>query len=145
MVWVEPGTNWALTGAAANDAPSRLTSSPGGDVCNVTAVSVRAVLFRRKPTELATPATDAVTVYVPAVPFAVKTGAVATPCALVVAAALELPPNLPEAPPEGAVKVTVALGSGLADESLAVASRPMEKAELTAVLCPPPAVTEMPA
>lgn len=52
------------------------------------------------------PEIDARTVYAPAIPLAVKTAEVATPLALVVAV-LTPPANVPLAPVDGAVKVTI--------------------------------------
>jgi hypothetical protein len=55
-----------------------------------------------------TPGTEASTSYVPVELLAVKMGEVATPEALVIATAVLAPPaNVPLAPPDGAVKVTV--------------------------------------
>jgi len=67
----------------------------------------------------ATPLTVAVTVYEPAVVFAVNAGAVATPLALVVTVALA--PNVPEAPEPGAVNVTLTPGIGLESASRTMA------------------------
>ncbi|HEY6339705.1 MAG TPA: hypothetical protein VIW68_14525 [Candidatus Sulfotelmatobacter sp.] len=58
-------------------------------------------------------AVEAITVYVPTVPFAVNVGDVATPEALVVPVAKVLPLKVPPAPPLGAVKVTVAPDTGV--------------------------------
>src|SRR5262249_19589499 len=75
----------------------------------------------------------------PEVLFAVKTGAVATPDALVVAV-FTPPAKVPVAPLFGAVKVTVTPLTGLLNESITVACSWMAKAVLTVALCGVPAV-----
>src|SRR5580700_7940312 len=67
-----------------------------------------------------TPAAPAVTVYAPAVPLAVNTGAVAVPLAPVVAV-FTPPANVPLAPLAGAVNVTTAPLTKLFPASLTVA------------------------
>src|SRR5713101_3827192 len=99
-------------------------------------------LVSEKLAGLATPATDAVTVYgPPPILLAVKTGAVATPWAFVVAV-FTPPANVPLAPLAGAVKVTVTPFTGLFEASFTVACRSVANAVLVFVLCgvPPVAV-----
>src|SRR5205085_9291311 len=90
----------------------------------------------------ATPETEAVTVETPAVVFAVKTAAVATPDAFVVVV-LTPPENIPLAPLVGAVNVTVTPLTGLLKESLTVACNWVVNAVLTVALCGVPAVAVM--
>ncbi len=71
-----------------------------------------------------------------------KTAAVATPEAFVVAVATP-PANVPLAPLPGAAKVTVAPLTGLLKESFTVACSWVPKAVLTAALCGVPAVAVM--
>ena len=76
----------------------------------------------------------------PALPFAVNTGAVATPLPFVATfAVVTLPGNVPLGPLPGAVKVTVIPLIGLPD-SVTVACSCVGKAVLGAVLCGVPAV-----
>src|SRR5215467_8063064 len=83
--------------------------------------ATEAVLVREKLAEVATPETEAVTIYgPPATAFAVRIGAVATPDALVVAV-LTPPAKVPLAPLAGAVNVTVTPLTGLLKESNTVA------------------------
>src|SRR5262249_46462927 len=89
-----------------------------------------------------TPAADAVTEYVPAVPFAMKTAAVATPDAFVVAV-FTPPANVPLAPLPGAAKVTVTPLTPLPKESLTVACNCVANAVLIEALCGVPAVALM--
>src|SRR5437899_2853650 len=121
IVCWEPITNAVIRGAATEAPPSRLTRRPAGEVCSVT-FTVLVALVSEKFAGLATPATVAVTVYgPPAVPFAVKVGAVATPEALVVALAVSREPGkVPLGPLPGAVKVTITPGTGFAKPSLTV-------------------------
>src|SRR5258708_4270911 len=74
--------------------------------------------------------------------LAVKTAAVATPCALVVAV-FTPPANVPLAPLAGAVKLTVTQPTGLFRESFTVACSCVANAALTVVLCGVPAVAVM--
>lgn len=68
--------------------------------------------------------------------------AVATPPVLVVAVVVAEPlAKVPLAPLDGAVKVTVALGTTLPEASLTVACSAVAKAVDTVADCPPPAVT----
>ena len=77
------------------------------------------------------PGTVAVTMYGPAVLFAVKTGEVATPAAVVTAVTVVAPPaKLPLAPVVGAVNVTVAPLTTLPPESFTVACSAVAKAAL---------------
>src|SRR6185437_10468853 len=86
-----------------------------------------------------TPLTAAVAAYEPAVPFAVRTGAVATPSGpdtelAVPPLAAKLPPA-PPAPPVETVKVTVVPLTGWPPASVTFAARFTAKAVLTAALC----------
>lgn len=71
--------------------------------------------------------------------LAVKTGAVAIPCALVVAV-FTPPANVPLAPLAGAVNVTVTPLTGLFRESVTVACSCVANAVLTVALCGVPTV-----
>lgn len=94
----------------------------------------RPKFVREKFAGEATPETDAVTVYEPAVLFAVKDVEVATPAAFV-SAVFTPPANVPLAPMPGAVKVTVTPLTRLLRESFTVAWSGAANAELTATLC----------
>ncbi len=110
----------------------------------VIVVGVPAVFVSEKFAEVATPATDAVTVKgPPAVAFAVN-GADATPdafVATVMVAVLLL--NTPDAPAPGAVNVTFTPLTGLPSESLTVACSWVANAVPTVALCGVPAVAAM--
>ena len=85
--------------------------------CGVPAVAVilaggPAEFVREKSAPVTTPATVAETVYAPAVPFAVKTPAVATPLAFVTAVFIP-PAKFPLAPLPGLLNVTVTPLTGL--------------------------------
>ena len=69
------------------------------------------VLVSEKAAGVAASATDAFTVYKPAVPFAVNEGAVATPSVFVITV-LTPPANEPLGPADGAAKLTVAPATG---------------------------------
>src|SRR5215472_16969920 len=99
-------------------------------------------LVREKLAVEATPETDAVTMYAPAVVLAVKTAAVATPEAFVVAV-LTPPAKVPLAPLVGALKVTVTPLTGLLKESCTVTWNCTANAVLTVALCGVPAVVAM--
>jgi hypothetical protein len=75
------------------------------------------------------------------VPFAVNVLAVARPLALVVAVVVVVVPNLPEAPEEGAVKVTVTPETGLPTASVTSATSGLAKAAFSAADCPEPEET----
>jgi hypothetical protein len=91
---------------------------------------------------LATPATLAVTLYDPTVPFAVKAGAVPTPkLSVATVAVMEPPKKVPLAPEPGAAKNTVTLGTTLPRESRTVTCKGLENAVLIVALWLPPAVT----
>lgn len=84
----------------------------------------------------ATPATEAVTLKPPAMPFAVIKGEVATPEELVAAAAVAPPPvNVPLGPLDGAVKVTVAPATGLPFRSVTVALKGAVNCAFKDALC----------
>ena len=68
-------------------------------------------------------------------PLAVRTDAVATPCASVVAVVFKLPVNVPLAPFAGAVKVTVTPLIGLPNESFSVACNCIANGVLMVALC----------
>lgn len=100
-------------------------------------------LVREKVAGEATPEIDAVTVYgPPAVVLAVKTGAVATPDAFVIAM-FTPPAKVPLAPLAGAVKVTVTPLMGLLEGSLTVAWNCVANAVLTVAVCGVPPVAVM--
>src|SRR6267143_491288 len=97
-------------------------------------------LVSEKVAGVATPVTDADTLYgPPAVLLAVNVAAVATPCVFVVAVFYP-PANVPLAPLAGAAKVTVAPLTALLKESLTVACSCVANAVLMAALCGVPAV-----
>src|SRR4029077_20804965 len=103
-----------------------------------------AVLVKAKFAFVATLLTDAATLYEPAVVFAVKAVAVATPLALVFTLTVLTPPaNVPLAPLAGAVNVTEAPETGLPPLSFTVACRAVANAALTVALCGVPAVAVM--
>ncbi len=92
-----------------------------------------------------TPATVAVTLSEPAIPFAVNAPDVATPLAFVVAVVLlVLPPvglaNVPLAPAAGAAKTTIALLTGFRPLSTTVTCSGVAKLVFTAALWLLPAV-----
>src|SRR5579885_2611197 len=91
------------------------------------------------------PLTDAITLYEPAVPLAVKVDAVvATPEALVVAVMLErLPAKVPLAPVAGAANDTVTFGTAFPLASFTVAENAVANAWPTAALCGVPPVAVM--
>src|SRR6187549_1884918 len=99
-------------------------------------VAGRATLVRAKVV-LSAPAV-AVTLYEPAMPLAVKAGAVAMPLALVTTVALAA--NVPEAPVEGAVKVTLTPLSGLLPASATRTCMAVANCVFTVALCGVPAV-----
>ncbi len=100
-----------------------------------------AVLVRLKLAEIRIPDTLAVTEYVPTVLLAVKVGAAATPLLLVVLVAVRTDPGkVPLAPLEGAVKVTVALFTGLPAAFVTVTCRGVVNALLMLALCGVPSV-----
>jgi|SRR5580692_517618 hypothetical protein len=105
-----------------------------------------ALLVRLYAAFVARPVTEAFTVYAPAVEFAVKAGAVATPLALVVKVAVAPVPgaaNIPLAPLAGAVNVTEAPLIGLPPLSVTVACRATPNALLIVAFCVAPAVAEI--
>jgi hypothetical protein len=98
-------------------------------------------LVSEKFAGVATPATDAVTVYgPPAVAFALNAADVATPLAFVVAV-FTPPTNVPLAPLPGAVNVTTTPLTGLFPASVTVATNGAPNAVLIVALCPDPLVT----
>ena len=104
---------------------------------------VPVLLVRLKLAGVATPATAAVTEYVPPWPLAVSVVAVAIPFALVIAVTAAELPNLALAPLEGAVNVTVTPLTGAFVRSLTVACKTVAKGVFTFVLCGVPAVAVM--
>src|SRR5579863_3203828 len=92
-----------------------------------------------------TPVTEAVTMYPPVTSLARKAGATATPDALVVTLTRLVPvvAKVPLAPVDGALKVTVAPGTGFLSASLTVTDSGMVKVEPTGDCCvtPAPGVT----
>jgi hypothetical protein len=114
-------------------------------LCGVPAVAVTfaaapAMLVKLKLAGVATPATAAVMVYGPAALFAVKAGAVAIPLLSLTAVAVSNPPNVPEAPIEGTVKVTVTPFTGALPASLTVACKGVANAVPMVALCGVPEV-----
>jgi hypothetical protein len=104
-------------------------------------VAAPAALVSEKFAALATPLVEAVTLYEPVVPLAVKVEAVAMPELSVVAeVTFVLFANFPLAPLTGAVKVTVAPETGLLFESFNIACRAVVKGVPIAALCGVPAV-----
>ena len=113
-------------------------------LCGVPAVAVTlaagpAVLVKAKFAGVATPDAVADTVYVPAVPFAVKTAAVAKPLAFVVAV-FTPPANVPLAPVRGALNVTVMPFTGLVNASWTITCMFKANADPTCALCGVPTV-----
>ena len=104
------------------------------------------MLVSEKLAVLPTPAAAAVTVKLPANPFAVSTPEVACPCPLVTAV-FPPPANVPPAPLPGNVNVTVTPAHRVA--AIAVRHRDFGKglpnAVFTVVLCPVPPVAAIPA
>lgn len=105
----------------------------------VMVAGVPAVFDKEKLAVAVTPETEAVTVYDPAVEFAVPV-TVATPVAPVTTVAVAEPPKVALAPEDGAVKVTVAPDTGFPKESFTVAARGVEKDALMVELCEVPPV-----
>lgn len=103
---------------------------------------VAALLVRAKLAVLEMPLTPAVTVKLPGVAFAVKTGDVATPELLVVAVGTP-PANVPEAPLAGALNATVTPAIPLPFDVVTVATNRFAKAVLTVALCGVPPVACM--
>jgi hypothetical protein len=130
-----------VTASAANAVFTATLWEPPPEMISFEAGPAR--LVNEKLAFVATPATDAFTVYAPAIVFAVKAVAFATPLALVVAVTtvppLVPPANVPLAPVEGAVNVTVAPLIGLPPLSFTVACR-VANAALMATLCVAPPV-----
>jgi hypothetical protein len=79
------------------------------------------LFVRLKVADVATPATDAVTLKLPGVPFATGIAVVASPLTSVMAVVVADPPNVARAPVDGAVNVTVIPDSGLAAASVTFA------------------------
>jgi len=124
------GENTVLT-AALSVAPAYAVTDTG----------TPGVLVSEKLAGVLTPDTLAVTEYEPAVPFAVRVDAVATPLELVTAV---LPlANAALAPVEGTANVTVAPTTGLLPLSRTTTWRFVENAVLMIVLCGVPAFTVM--
>ena len=104
------GDPFAITVATSGAANAVLTVA----LCGVPPVAVidmtAPVMFvKLKLAGVATPATEAVTAYPPAVPLAVNGAEVAMPFASVVSVSVAVPfANVPLAPEDGAVNVTVA-------------------------------------
>ena len=107
------------------------------------AIAIKAKLVRVKSTGPASPDTVAATMYgPPAVALAVKAKAVATPFAPVVAVLLVLPlAKVPDAPEVGAVKVTLAPGTGLPNASATITASCVPKAAPTGADCGVPEAT----
>src|SRR5215470_2739496 len=96
---------------------------------------VNGTLFKVKRAGGTDPPTFAVAKYAPATPFAVKTGAVATPRPLVMAIAVVwLPGNVALGPLEGTENVTATPVRGLLVESFTVACKEVPKLVLSSAL-----------
>jgi hypothetical protein len=106
-------------------------------LCGVPAVAVILPappdVFVRLYVAVPVPGVVAVTLYEPAVLFAVNTAAVATPLVFVVAV-FTPPANVPLAPDPGAVNVTTTPPTGLPKASVTVASRFVANAAFTVAL-----------
>ena len=101
----------------------------------VAAIAAGAAVFDNVNVTVSEP-TVAVTVYVPATPFAVNVDAVAIPDALVVTVSLDPPEKLPLAPPTGfTVKVTGRPAMTAPPESLTSTPSRLANAVLMAVDC----------
>src|SRR5438105_8981407 len=118
-------------------------------VCGVPPVAVMVngtsgLFVNEKLAGAATFGAEAVTLYAPAVVFAVKTAEVATPEALVMAVLFTpSPAKVPLAPLEGAMNVTVTPPTGFPLESFTIATRVAANAVFTTVLCGVPPVAVM--
>src|ERR1700722_10845236 len=107
-------------------------------------ISGATVFVSAKTALVATPATEALTLYAPPVALAVNAGAVATPLELVVTV-IVVPPlvppvKVPLAPLAGAVNVTEAPLTRFPPLSFTVACKAVGKAVVTGALCGVPAV-----
>jgi hypothetical protein len=136
---------WPLSTTLATRRVPKVVLIP--ELCGVPLTAVIAagapvVLLRLKLAPACAPDAEAVTVYAPAVPFAVKAAAVADPLASLVAVVVLVPvsANVPLAPVVGAVKVTA---TPLARDPLfvTVTTRGATKAPSIAWLCGVPLVT----
>ena len=108
-----------------------------------TAAAGPEVFIKLKVVVVVAPATEAVTVLAPIVPFAVKVVEVATPLELVVSVSVFVPfPKVPLAPVAGAVKTTNAPATGV-EPMVTVATSGAANAVLSAVLCGVPLVAAM--
>src|SRR6202035_3258925 len=110
----------------------------GGPPVAVIAAGAPAVFVKAKFAAVATPETDAATLYgPPTMLLAVNVGAVATPLLFVVTVAE--PPKVPLAPVPGATKVTLTPLNGLLLASFTVACNAVANAVLMTALCGVPA------
>ena len=98
------------------------------------------VFVSEKVAGATTPPTDAATLYNPAMLLAMTVGDVATPEPLVLTFAVVEPANVPLAPEDGAVKVTVTPETGFPPESSTVAANGLAKFVFTFAFWPPPPV-----
>src|SRR3977135_1289239 len=96
----------------------------------VVATPATPMLVRGEATPTATPGAVAVRLYDPAVPFAVRVGAVAIPFTSVTAVFVP-PRNAPDAPEPGTVNVTVVPLTGLPNASVTRACGDVGNAVLT--------------
>ena len=132
----------SITGCVLNMIPA--VSGVDGAVWITRWVAAPAVFVRLNRAGVPAPATSAVSVYVPAVPFAVNTSEVAIPVAAVVlTSVLTAPANVPVAPEGGAAKVTDAPLTGLLNASCTIAESGSANAAPTPADCPDPALTAM--
>src|SRR5262249_47177032 len=150
----EPGA-WKVTIAPETGLPPRSVTNACKAVANGVEITAlwgvpelavmvaggTAVFVSAKLADVA-PGAEAATVKLPAILFAVRAGAAATPSGPVVAVAILLPVlgNVPPAPAAGAVNVTVTPAMGLLLASLTNALSPVANGLKVPVLCGVPAV-----
>src|ERR1700723_2754572 len=129
------------TSGPANAVPT--VASCSDPLVAKTAAAGPEVFVKLKVVVAVTPATEAVTVSAPIVPFAVKVVEVATPLELVVSVSVFVPlAKVPLAPVAGAVKTTNAPATGV-EPIVTVATSGAANAVLSAVLCGVPLVAAM--
>ena len=128
-----PPSSIQITGCVLNRFPA--VSGVDGGVWITRCVAAPAVFVRLNRAGVPTPATNAVSVYAPAVPFAVNTSEVAMPVATVaLTSVLAAPGNVPPAPAGGAANVTEAPLTGLLNASLTITERGSGNAVFTPML-----------
>jgi hypothetical protein len=136
----EPLSSTVATSGAANAV--LIGALCGVPLVAVIAAGAPAMFVRSKLAGVDTPATLAVTVSAPDVPFAVNAAEVATPLALVIAVVtlVVVSANMPLANDAGAVNVTIAPLTGFWPLSTTVATSGTANAALIAALCGVPLV-----